>query len=474
MNYDKGFFDSKEFRELLNRYKQAKAIGPNQYFGIEEFADLASYFMFVERYDEAEEVLEKSKRLHPSSSENARIEIKLLLCKGEPQKALECFSQIEYAEDCETRILKAEILLALKDFKSAREIAIEILQKTEPDQEIIYDALEVMLDCGQAQEALFICENMLRAIPKKKALLEVKAECLIELQRIDDAVEIYNKLLDDDPYSTFYWEQLGHAYYMVKKYGKALECFEYESTINEEIEYAYMMQGYCYYFMQDYSSAREIFGKLCHKYPQSAIPVFYIALSYYKEGMNEIAIDTFNKVIKNVPEGTIEAMLARINKAMILEENNMPERAEEAISMAILMHPDNMKQLVLDSTRLYELRDKENLTFDDMNILESKEWSQEEELFRLGAHLADNGHLASALRIFRYTREFARDTAEVDAYIAYSLWKRGAIENIEPAVENAIEGKSWTLFRLFGIPYKSDMTAKAFIEIARQKNIDKG
>jgi hypothetical protein len=127
--------------------------------------------------------------------------------------------------------------------------------------------------------------------------------------------------------------------------------------------------------------------------------------------------------------------------------------------------------LVLDTTHLYELRDKENLTFDDMNILETKEWTQEEELFRLGAHLADNGHFSSALRILRYTREFAKDTAEIDAYIAYSLWSRGNTEEIGPAIENAIEGKSWTLFRLFGIPYRSNITAKAFIDLVKENRL---
>ena len=469
MNYDKGFFDTPEFRELLSRYEHAKNTGIQKYFGVEEFADLISYFLFIEKYDEAQEVLEQFKHLHPAAPECVKMEIKLLLCKGEAQKALELFSSLNYKEDEENKILIAEIYLALKEFKNARDIAIDILKKAKPDQDIIYDALEVLLDCGLAQEALFICDNFLRAIPKKRALLEVKAECLIELQRTDDAIDIYNCLLDEDPYSTFYWEQLGHIYYMVKKFGKALECFEYERTINEDIEYALMMQGYCYYFMHDYITTRKIFGKFCQKYPQSVIPLFYIALSYYKEGMIDKAIEMFNKVAEIAPEGTIEAMLARINKAMLMEENDMAKRAEEAISMAIMMHPDNMKQLVLDTTHLYELRDKENLTFDDMNTLEIKEWSQEEELFKLGAHLADCGHMASAIRVLRYTREFARDTSDIDAYLAYALWRSGQVEQIESTIENALEGRSWTLFRLFGIPYRNNITAKAFIEAIKKR-----
>lgn len=469
MNYDKGFFDSREFRNLLKKYEDSKSMSISNYFVIEEFIDIISYYLFIERYDKAEEALSEAKHLYPIAPECTKMEAKLLLCKGETRKALELFSTIKYTEDSDTKILKAEILLANKDFKNARDIALEILQKASPDDDIIYDALEVLLDCGLAQEALFICENILRAIPNKRSMLEIKAECLIEIQQTEDAIEIYNKLLDEDPYSTFYWEQLGHIYYMVKRYGKALECFEYENTINEDIEYARMMQGYCYYFMQEYATARAIFGEMCVKYPQSCMPLFYIALSYHHEGLTDKAIETFNNVIDIAQEGTIEAMLARINKSMLLDMSGMPERAEEAISMAILMHPDNMKQLVLNGSHLYELKDKENLTFDDMNTLEVKEWRQEEELYKLGAHLAENGHMASAIRVLRYTREFARETTEIDSYIAFALWKSGHADKISNAVTNAIEGKSWTLFRLFGLPYKPNMSADSFIEALKKQ-----
>lgn len=465
MNYDKGFFDSPEFRELLKKYTHARAMGIQQYFGIEEFVDLVSYFLFMEKYNEAAATLAEAKHLHPTAPECTKMEIKLLLCKGETHKALEKFRSIGYIEDNEGLILKAEVLLALKDFKSAHDIALKLLQNARPDDDVVYDAMELLLDCGLAQEALPICEDMLKKAPGRKVLLEIKAECLIEMQRTDSAIEIYNSLLDEDPYSTFYWEQLGHIYYMIKKYGKALECFEYESTINEEIEYARMMQGYCLYHMQDYCTARRIFSELCGKYSKSATLMSYIALTYYHEGMTEQAIEAFNKAIGIATEGTIEAMIARINKAILLDKCGMPERSEEAISMAIMMHPENMAQLILDHTHLYETRDKENLSFDDMNALEAKEWSTEEIFYKLGAHLAEHGHMAAAIRVLHYVRGFAKDTSDIDAYIAYALWKSGQGELMYTAIENALNGKSWILFKLFGVPYSSNISAEAFISM---------
>lgn len=463
MNYEKGYFDTPEFRELLKRYEHAKAMNMHSYYAIDELVDLLSYYLYVEKHDEAEQILKIAGQIHPAAPENAKMEIKIMLSKGEPQRALELFAGIQYIDDNETKILHAEILLALKDFKNAREIALDIIRSATPEQENLYEALEILLDCGFALDALYICEKALKLAPTNRSLLEVKAECFIEMQRINEAIDLYNSLLDADPYSTFYWEQLGHIYYMVKRYGKALECFEYESTINDEIEYARMMQAYCYYHVGDYARTKEMFGWFKEHYPQSVIPRFYIALSQYHEGDPQSAVDSFKEIIEVAPEGTIEMMLARVNKAMILDSLGEGTRAEEAISMAIMMHPDNMKQLILRGTHLYELRDKENLIFSDMNALEQKEWTQEEELYELGVHLFEHGHPNLALRIFHYMRPFSHDTSDVDAYIANILWLNGEREKAEPAIENAINGRSCILFRLFGIPYDAGITPQEFI-----------
>ena len=469
MNYEKGFFETPEFRELLKRYEQAKAMNVFPYFGIEELVDLLSYYLFMDKCDNAEEILTVARQLHPTAPENAKMEIKLMLSKGEPKRALEIFEGIGYKGDDETMILHAEILLALKDFKKAREIAIAIINKNLPGMENIYEALEILLDCGFALDALFICEQALKQDPKNRGLLEVKAECYIEMQMTNEAIGIYNKLLDEDPYSTFYWEQLGHIYYMIGRYGKALECFEYESTINDEIEYARMMQAYCYYFVGDYSKAKEIFGWFSSKYPMSVMPQFYIALSLYREGNLQKSLEAFKGIIDIAPEGTIEMMLARINKAIILDTMGEASRAEDAISIAIMMHPENMKQLLLHETHLYELHDKENLTFKEMSILEQKEWSIEEEMYDWGTHLVGHNHLKLALRVFHYIRPFSQDSTEIDAYIAYMLWKTGEPERIEPAVENALNGKSDLLFKLFGIPYDANMMPQEFIDKINKK-----
>ena len=472
MNYDKGYFDTPEFHELLARYEKSIKLGMGAYFGIDEFVDLLSYYLSIDQSDDAANVLEASRHLHPTAPENTKMEIKLLLYAGEASKALELFNGLKYIDDAERLSIKAEIMLALRDFRQARDAALELLKIKVPGQDFLYEGLEILLDCGFALEALAICENALKAAPQQTSLLEVKAECYIELQRINEAVRIYNELLDENSYSTFYWEQLGHIYYMVKKFGKSLECFEYESTINPDIEYANMMQAYCYYHLHDYKNAKRLFAELAKKYSQTVTPIFYIGLCHYREGAIEEALNAFDMAISNAQEGTIAMMLARINRAILLDMRGEESVADDAMSMALLMHPDNMKQLVLTDNHLYELRDKENLTFDEMNIIETKEWSTEEALFRLGAHLVRHNHLILGKRVFSYCRDISYDKADIDAYLAYILWSTGKKEMVETYVESALNGRSNTLFDLFGLTYNANISTASFIGQIKKKEGD--
>ena len=469
MNNDKGFFESSEFRELLAKYENSIRLGIGTYFGIDEFVDLLSYYLSIDKSEEAATVLDTAKRLHPTAPENTKMEIRMLLYAGEATRALKLFNDLKYIDEIERLTIKAEIMVALRDFKQAHEIAIELLQKSAPGQESVYEGLEILLDCGFALDALEICETALKAAPQQISLHEVKAECLIELQRINEAVKIYNNLLDSNPYSTFYWEQLGHIYYMVKKYGKSLECFEYESTINEEIEYANMMQAYCYYHLRDYSSAKKLFAALAEKYRNTVTPIFYIGLCHYYEGHIEESINAFDIAINNAQEGTISMMLARINKAILLDLSGEQSVADDAMSMALLMHPDNMKQLVLTEKLLYDLRDKENLTFDDMNIIETKEWNTEDTLYRLGVHLVKHNHLILGKRVLNYCRDLSYDKSDIDAHLAYIYWKTQDEERALQAVEKALDGRSSILFELFEIPYNANISSISFLEQVRQK-----
>ncbi len=471
MSNDKGFFDTPEFRELLKKYEQMKKENNCSYFETDQLSDILSYYLYHEKTTEVEEVYAIAKRLHPGSPEVTKMEIRMLLSYGKPEAAISLFERLQYIDDDETLLLKAETHLALKDYKSSRKLAREILRRSTITDETAYDALEILLDCGFAQEVLSAADEGLTRYPGSHNLLEVKAESLIELQRTDEAIEIYNKLLDETPYSTFYWEQLGHIYYMIERYGKALECFEYELTIDDSIEYAKMMQGYCYHHLHDYTKSKELFTRLGEKYPKSIIPDFYTALATAYTGNKAEAIEAFlqvaAKAIEKNSSGNIEAMLALLNVSILYLQTGNYDSSATYIKEALRYVPtdDSLKQIIAHRSPLYELRDKENMTFPDINSTETKEWKLYEILYRLGIQLLEQRANILALYALYMARTGAPDTADIDAYIAYILYTLGETkEEFREMTDSALQGKSEKLFFLFGQPYNADIMTDDFIK----------
>lgn len=471
MDDDKRYFDSDEFLELLKKYEQMRAQDICSYLEGDELYSLLIYFLQEKNIGEATTVCEYTKKLHPSDIELiSKMEAQILLSSNNPQKALEKISRLPDDNDIETQILKAEILLSTKDYKGSYQTIINILQNNNLQSNEIYDALSIMLDCGFAQEALQIIDEHIEKRPKQRAFYEIKAECLIELQQTDAAIVIYNKLLDSTPYSTLYWEQLGRIYYMTERYAKSLECFEYEQTIDSTIEYAIMMQGFCYYHLHDYNHATEIFETLSEKYPQTPLYTFYIALSLTQQGKIAEAISQYAKIIsigadKNIE--TPEEILSLINIAIILDKNQNKEAAASCMNQVMLSNIDidSAKQLLLGGTPFYELRDKEIMTFRDMNRMETREWKLYEIMQEFGINLFESGCRELALYPLYHAQAFAPDTAEIDAYIAYILHKsNGDSDELARLINSAIENRSNKLFELFEQPYKADITVEQFLK----------
>lgn len=471
MNNDKDFFETPEFRMVIKRYEQMKAENICSYFDTGELADILSYYLRQGCTKEAKEVFETAVRLHRRTPETLKMKARIELAEGMPSEALRTVEEIGGSNDTDLQLLKADILLSLKDYKAARYVARTILQQCNITDEIAYDALEIMLDCGFAQEVLDITEKGLQYFPSNRNLLEIFAEALIEIQKTDKAIEVYNLLLDENPYSSFYWEQLGHIYYMIERYGKALECFEYELTIDDNIEYARMMQAYCYFKLGNYNECIAIFHSLTSKYPDSIMPLFYIALSHSHNGECNIAMEIYRRIIeinKEKERNGIESALSLINMAIIYDNADMEKDADQCMEVAMqhITKASDSKQLLLCHKKdFYELRDKENMTFRDMNTTETKEWELYELFYSLSLSLIKEKKYRLALYPLYIARDSAPDTSDIDACIAYILYiHNGDKIEISNMIRSAIEGKSNTLFELFGIRYDANMGVQQFIK----------
>lgn len=121
MNYEKEYYNSSEFREILNRYEQAVRLNTIPYFGINELVDLSAYGLATNNIVIALNALTFAKHLHPNTDDCIKMEIKILLFKGEALDALSLFDNIDIFDE-ELTLLKAETHVTLKETEKAQEL----------------------------------------------------------------------------------------------------------------------------------------------------------------------------------------------------------------------------------------------------------------------------------------------------------------------------------------------------------------
>ncbi len=460
---DTSFFKSKEFRSLLERYEQMHEYGISSYFSSDDLLEIASYYLFKNRNADAENVISYARKLYPSDPQITEAEVRTLLSKGEVQEARRKLNGISVMDTPELQLLKTEVDMADGGDSSVARLN-AIMEETNLHDDLALNTLDVMIKGGFLAEALTWIEKGLRRHPSDVPLLEAKADCLVEQRRMQEALSLYNQLLDNNPYNYFYWEQLGYIYYVTGRWGKALECFDYELTTNDEAEYAKMMQAYCHYYLKDYQKAYDAFCELTAMYPGNVVSTFFAALSLCGQKRYAEALRFFEDLQLSGELTTPEALIVDINRTLIYDTAGNKDGARMMMEKLLSYDIPDINMLALHGAGFLEIHDKESLLLRHMEIIEREPRNRDEILLEFALYIYSYGHTSLAVTVLKHVREKMYDSADVDSYIVYLLCHLGQKDEALPYIESAIEGKSNILFDLFGAKYDASVTAEEFFK----------
>lgn len=460
---DPSFFKSEKFRSLLKRYEQMREFSVNSFFSIDDLLEIASYYMYKNLSSEAEDVISYARKLYPADTQITEAEVRTLLGRGDVQGARRRLNTITVIDTPELQLLKTEVDIA-EGNNAGVEALNEIMRGTNLHDEIALNTLDVMIKNGMLPEALSWIEKGLRRYPTDVALQEAKADCFVEQRRMQDALALYNQLLDVNPYNYFYWEQLGYIYYVTGRYAKATECFDYELATNEDADYAKMMQAYCHYYLQDYKKSYDAFCELTRLYPGNVVSTFFTALSLCGMHRYPEAITLFNELLLSGELTTVEALITEINKVLALNLMGEEERAVKFLKELLPLDIPDINMLALHGNGFLEIHDKESLLLRHMEVIEREPKSREAILQELALYMHSCGHCNLALAVMKHISETVYDSADVDSYIVYMMYLSGCVNDALPYIEKALNGKANRLFELFGMKYDAAIDAKEFLQ----------
>jgi len=345
--------------DLIRRYEDMLRCGERRYFDAEDIEDIAYEYELSEQYRDALGVIEYGLELHPGNIDLLVRRAGYLLCLDRIDEAERQIDEI-HSHTADALLIQTEIALIRSDFVRAMAYIDDLLDSDELSLEICLDVIDLFLDYDCFSEAFSFIDEACRRLPKDKdALMRELAHIYEDQQKNDEAIAIYNKLLDKDPYSHADWFDLARLLALRGKYDEAIEAV---IDTAQDKSRAHAMLAACYSHMELYEKAVNSL-LLAIKYADYPNADFYYQLATNYYSLNDVS-NTRDALTK-----ALEADAYHVDAMMFVGEIDMSENkleaAEKQFRLVLTLDPENAyacKNLAQIMERLALSSDGENRT----------------------------------------------------------------------------------------------------------------
>ena len=371
------YIESSEFRELLQAYEDAAAHGTSVYMEPEDIIDIAEYYHMNGAFDKAEEAADYCLDLYPDEDPALLFKARMaLIDNDDPETARQLYDRVQEKEDnIDAIYLKAELLFIdsreqecddylKRKFREYQEAAnnYDDLDEEPDDINFAIDVAAFYID----HDAPDLADEWIKRtdIPTGGYLIEyweVKAHIAMAHEDYEEAIVLWNKVLDINAYSIPSWLQLCDAHFRLSHFNDAMQCAEYIMAINSSIPDAHLAMGNCLYALNKQEEAKAYFEKYLEYCPEEPTAELLLGTILCNQNNNEEGYGHLMAMRKNMmlmPEqnqrealricASAAARLGNYDEAMgycdAMAELGMSESEIGIIRGAVSLESNNLKE----------------------------------------------------------------------------------------------------------------------------------
>lgn len=467
------YFDKTEFKQLLGRYEEMLQGDRTYYFEATELTDIAEYYAMQGNSEQAEAALDYALRLHPENLDALIFKARARLINGHAIEARHILDSIADQSDREVMFLRAELLLASQQHAQAEALLRTLIEEENYEADSYADIIDLLVDNGQSDMANLWIDEASQRYPSHQTLTESAAYSHAQQERFDEAIELYNQLLDTDPYSTLYWEELGKIYFRLEEYDKAIEAFEFVIAINgDECYYALYAAANCYFNIGNYERAEEYYHTIHERYPETVDPLFHMGMCRVNRGDDDTALDYFTQALTTIPEGTEEQAQIYSQMSLIFSRKGQHAKAVTYTDEALKICPDNTELIIMKGHELLCQGRYEESTELFLNALDRDEANVERSLFLIGVSMLENGHCEMSHYILRLLKDNpAIEPEMLYPYLCFCEWTLHE-ENFRTTLTEALAQCPQKTYEIFSLAPAQNESADRVIERLQQSKIE--
>src|SRR5574344_180232 len=397
---EKDYFDSEDLKELLKEYESCIKSGQEVYMDADDLTDIADYYNVNTEPETSPIEIAKALELHPNSNSPFIFKARDAISNDNLSLAKNFESMITDKEDVEYKYLHGEILIREGNLKEANAYFTECLSKVDDDdyEDFIVDIADIYNECGEYIEAvswLFKSKSVDETVNK-----ELAAEIYFNSENYKKSDELYNELIDEDPFSNKYWTSLASSQFMRDKFNDAITSSEYAIAIDTKDADAILIKANSLFHLENYEEALKFYRRYSEVNPDDEMGYFFQGVSLVNLNRQQEAVICLKKAEKLSNENTESQLRIFQELAFSLSPLGHYKEALSYLDKALSLEDcDRSEIYVLRGHILLEnKKGAEAMKAYDKALKESKD--RNFTICRISISIFDNGYLDKAYTMF--------------------------------------------------------------------------
>lgn len=342
MNFDDDNFldDELEVNELVSRFEKMMKQQQSYYFDADELNVILEHYIQQNNLKKANMTADYAVNYHPNSPITQIIKAKQFLVNSNAKDALSTLKNSNFDPDDADYLLTLGACYAdLEEHKKAINAYMKAAKCFEyKDCEDIFNSIAIEYEnSGDIENALkFFIKGLNRKDDIDNQYFEIR-NCYSMLDKMDEAIEFFQKETDNYPYSIAAWMGLGNCYVRMGQLANAAEQFEYTISIDPHFKKGYIDIATAYNELDRFQDTIEIVEEAMRYNAESALLLCLYGEAQAKLGDAEKAMKNYKKAMsmdENIPE-------AYAGIGFLLSDQNNPHSALKFLKHAHTLSPYN-------------------------------------------------------------------------------------------------------------------------------------
>lgn len=231
---------------------------------------------------------------------------------------------------------------AIEDFERVEYLA---LGSNELKKNAIFYKAAALSELEKFEESMQEYKRLLKFDPKDGSTLNNIADIYIQLEKFEEALEYAEKAIqmewdEHDEEAGLSWETKSEALLGLEKYEEALECIEKSLTMNPDVN-PMITKAEILLEMDRYQEAEEILKKIISISPEDPDVLNLVGVGYLLLDRYEQALEYYEKGLRIEPNNPT----LWYNKACVLSNLNKKNEALDSLFIAISTEPEMLMSI---------------------------------------------------------------------------------------------------------------------------------